>query len=227
MIKSHKLSLMGIVEAKLGLDNVDNTVSHCFPPHWSIFHNVASGCVSRIVLVWDTQLFTVDLILSDAQIMVVKLVTLAKVVFYVSCVYGHNSMVDRRRLWEAMRYVHSIIGDTPWLQLGDFNVVRQMSERLVGFDCNSALEFNSCLDFIEMDDMPFKGLLFTWSNKRGGMGHIKSKIDRVLINGPWLDAFPESETTFLAPGFSDHSFILVDVLPAVHRRRPLSSLVFG
>lgn len=86
-----------------------------------------------------------------------------------------------------MRYVHSIIGDTPWLQFGDFNVVRQMSERLVGFDCNSALEFNYRLDCIEMDDMPFKGLLFMWSNKRGGMGHIKSKLDRVLINGPgWM-----------------------------------------
>lgn len=57
---------MGIVEAKLRLDNVDNTVRHCFPPHWSVFHYAASGCVARIVLGWDTQLFTVDLVLSDA-----------------------------------------------------------------------------------------------------------------------------------------------------------------
>ncbi|KAF7127403.1 hypothetical protein RHSIM_Rhsim11G0078900 [Rhododendron simsii] len=164
MIKSHKLSLMGIMEAKLRLDNVDNTVRHCFPPHWSVFHNAAAGCVARIVLGWDTQLFTVDLVLSDAEIMVVKLVTLAKEVFYVSCVYGHNSMVDRRHLWEAMR--------------------------------------------------------------RGGMGHIKSKLDRVLINGPWLNAFSDSETTFLAPGIFYHSFILVDVLPVVRCKGPFKFFSF-
>lgn len=77
-----------------------------------------------------------------------------------------------------------------------------------------------------MDEMPFLGLLFTWSNKRGGMGNIKSKLDRVLINGSWLDAYPESETTFLAPGISDHSFILVDVLPEAHRRRPFKFFSF-
>lgn len=120
----------------------------------------------------------------------------------------------------------SIIGDVPWLQFGDFNVVRQMSERLVGFDSNFALEFNSCLDDIEMEDMTFKGMLFTWSNKRGGMGHIKSKLDRVLINGSWLDTFLESDTTFLAPGISDHSFILVNVLPEVQKRRPFKFFSF-
>ncbi|KAG5535781.1 hypothetical protein RHGRI_023523 [Rhododendron griersonianum] len=64
------------------------------------------------------------------------------------------------------------------------------------------------------------------SNKRGGGGDIKSKLDRVLINASWLDVFPESETTFLAPGISDHSFILVSVLPGISRKTPFKFFSF-
>ncbi|KAG5536987.1 hypothetical protein RHGRI_024426 [Rhododendron griersonianum] len=105
-------------------------------------------------------------------------------------------MVDRRVLWADMKSLAPAIGDAPWLQLGDLNVVRRLLERLVGFDNSASLEFNSCLDDICMDDMPFKGLWFTWSNKRGGLGNIKSKMDRVLVNGSWLDAFLKNQRLF-------------------------------
>lgn len=120
-----------------------------------------------------------------------------------------------------MKSLVPVIEDAPWLQLGDFNVVRRLSEWLVGFDNSASLEFNSCLD-----DMPFEGLWFTWSNKRGDLGNIRSKLDRVLVNGSWLDAFPESETIFLAPGISDHSFILVSIFPVTPKSHPFKFFSF-
>ncbi|KAG5544078.1 hypothetical protein RHGRI_016730 [Rhododendron griersonianum] len=172
------------------------TMKHCFPSHWSFLHNAAPGCVVRIVLAWDAQLFKVDVIFSSSQLIVVKVLNVDQLIFYISCVYGHNLMVDRRVLWADMKSLAPAIGDAPWLQLGDLNVVRRLLERLVGFDNSASLEFNSCLDDICMDDMPFKGLWFTWSNKRGGLGNIKSKMDRVLVNGSWLDAFLKNQRLF-------------------------------
>ncbi|KAF7139592.1 hypothetical protein RHSIM_Rhsim07G0073000 [Rhododendron simsii] len=53
-------------------------------------------------------------------------------------------LIDRRVLWADMKSLAPVIGDTPWLQLGEFNVVRRLSEWLVGFDNSASLEFNSC-----------------------------------------------------------------------------------
>lgn len=41
-----------------------------------------------------------------------------------------------------MRFLHSTIGDLPWVQMGDFNVVLRSSERVGHFD---ASEFRNCL----------------------------------------------------------------------------------
>ncbi|KAG5543301.1 hypothetical protein RHGRI_016135 [Rhododendron griersonianum] len=100
------------------------------PP--GVLHNAEQGSVARILLAWDPQIFQVDLIFSSPQIIVVKVLMEDKHLFHVSCIYGHNSVLDRRRLWDDMRSLASIIGDTPWLQFGDFNVVKRLSERLEG-----------------------------------------------------------------------------------------------
>ncbi|KAH7845446.1 hypothetical protein Vadar_002057 [Vaccinium darrowii] len=220
MIRTHKLGLVGVVEAKLRLENVANTVRRCFPAQWSYAHNGIPGRVARILVGWDSQLLKVDVIHTSSQLLLTKVTMVDTRVFYASWVYGQNLSGDRRSLWGEMFSLASSIGTTPWIQLGDFNVVRRRSERVVGFDVGAATEFSACIDSIDMDDMPSKGMWFTWSNKRGGLGDVKSKLDRTLINSTWMDSFPESETTFLPPGVSDHCFILMDILPSVPRRIP-------
>lgn len=110
--------------------------------------------------------------------------------------------------------------------MGDYSVVRKVNERMVGFDSSAALEFNDCLHDLEMDDMPARGFWYTWSNKRGGLSDNKSKLDRAVVNGQWMDDFPESEACFLAPGVSDHCKIMVSILPAVALRRPFEFFSF-
>lgn len=85
-------------------------------------------------------------------------------------------MIERRVLWSEMRYVFAVIGSSAWIQLGDFNIVRSAFERLVGYDAADSDEFNFCLMDIEQDNMPSKGLWFTWSNKRNGLGRINEMV---------------------------------------------------
>lgn len=114
-----------------------------------------------------------------------------------------------------MRTIANSVGK---IQMGDFNTVRSASERIVGFDSNVAADFNQCLADIMHDDLPAKGFWFTWTNKRGGLGDNKSRIDRVISNNQWLVSFPACEASFLAPGMSDHCPMVLTVLPCLHRK---------
>lgn len=68
---------------------------------------------------------------------------------------------------------------------------------MYGFDHSTASEFNDCLHALELDDLTTKGFWFTWTNKRGGLGDNKSKLDSAMVNASWLSAYPNSEAWFL------------------------------
>ncbi|KAH7864398.1 hypothetical protein Vadar_029181 [Vaccinium darrowii] len=148
--------------------------------------------------------------------------------FYISVVYGFNKPVERRLLWNDLRTLYGLLGSDAWLLLGDFNSIRTLSDRVgsVSFDGIAAHEFNSCLEDIDMEDMASKGFLFTWTNRRGGLGFVKSRIDRALINSRWQVQYPESEAVFQAPGMSDHCPIVVTILRQQSRRIPFKFFNF-
>lgn len=51
--------------------------------------------------------------------------------------------------------------------------------------------------------MMFHGPLYTWFNKRDE-GMILKKLDRVLMNDSWAQAYPQSYSVFESGGISDH-----------------------
>lgn len=146
--------------------------------------------------------------------------------FLLFIVYGHNSTMEHRSLWQDMRAIQQRNPDRAWLQMGDFNTVRLSSERLVGFDSTAASEFNQCLYGISQDDLPVKGFWYTWTNKRGGVGDNKSKLDRVISNIDWLDSYPHAGAVFLPPGISDHCLISVTMVPPNGGRKPFKFFNF-
>lgn len=81
--------------------------------------------------------------------------------FIVTLVYGLNHAGERTILWNELRGLHGSLGSEPWLLLGDFNAVRRVNERSnsVHFDHNVVASFNSCIEDIEIDDLPTKRLL--------------------------------------------------------------------
>lgn len=227
VISANKFSLMDVVETKVRDVNLQATINLCFPRDWKAIHNFNSGPVARIILGWDSSIFQLLVVFQSEQIIVVDVLVLEdKRNFLLSVVYGHNGIRERRHLWDDMRTIFTSVGLKPWLQLGDLNEVRTSAERLVGFDCHAAAELNQCLIDISQDDMPSKGFWFTWSNKRGGGGSNKSKLDRVLVNTEWLDMFPTAEASFLAPGVSDHCLISVTMVPPNGRRKPFKFFNF-
>ena len=170
------------MEAKVRKKNLAAVCNSCFPCSWKFLDNSGSQDVARIVLGWDPCCLDLSLLYSSDQMLCVQVTCLrSQRRFYVSAC-SHNSMFSRRLLWSSMRSLFAAIGDFPWIQMGDFNVVLKSSERIGEFDHNSAAEFSQCLVDIEMEELPTRGCWFTWSNKQGGGGANMSRIDRVLVN---------------------------------------------
>lgn len=59
-------------------------------------------------------------------------------------------------------------------------------------------------------DLRFLGPLHTWTNKSPTLP-IAEKLDRLLVNQPWIENYPNNLATFLAPNFSDHSPCILDL----------------
>ncbi|XP_043697169.1 uncharacterized protein LOC122647945 [Telopea speciosissima] len=126
-------------------------------------------------------------------------------------------MEERRELWRDVITLASNIS-IPWVALGDFNVVRQQSEKLGGDPVRQEAvdNFNSFIFDTDLIDLKWKGELFTWNNRQGGSSRVCCKLDRALVNLNWMDALRSSEATFLPPGLSDHSPAVVSILDGVN-----------
>ncbi|XP_026433635.1 uncharacterized protein LOC113331064 [Papaver somniferum] len=79
----------------------------------------------------------------------------------ISFVHASYIQVFRRRLWSQLSAVDTT---TPWLIMGDFNCVLRQ-------------------------DVKKGGREFTWTNGQSGVSRILSKLDRSIINEPWLSKF--------------------------------------
>ena len=103
---------------------------------------------------------------------------------FVSFIYGSNFVKERLLLWKNLSEHKGVVGDRPWMLLGDFNTILYQNENSNCFNVKSGIgiqEFKVCMDSLDMGDINMSGLFFTWIQKRRdpGLG-ILNKIDRVM-----------------------------------------------
>lgn len=78
--------------------------------------------------------------------------------------------MDMRTLWAELISLNRSMPPSPWLALGDFNVVLHMtdcSNYYAGMAVSSKVQdFQSCVGDTGLVDIPWSGPPFTWSNRR-------------------------------------------------------------
>ena len=125
--------------------------------------------------------------------------------FAFSRIYAKCTRVGRRCLWQGMEFLSNRLS-LPWLVVGDFNVISSFDERVGGSPANvtNIEEFNSAMLNCGLSSADFDGHLFTWTN-----GTVWQRLDRVLINAQWMDAYPVTRVSHLARGRSGHASLLI------------------
>lgn len=98
-------------------------------------------------------------------------------------VYG-ESHADKDLTWDALRTLNAS-GSTPWLVSGDFNEILYAHEKQGGAARSQACmdKFRAALDECDLDDLGFKGDMFTWRNhSHRREKYIRERLDRAVAN---------------------------------------------
>ncbi|KAK1381256.1 hypothetical protein POM88_028000 [Heracleum sosnowskyi] len=130
--------------------------------------------------------------------------------FFCSVIYAENDHVIRRQLWHSLNIFSQLVGNSPWVLLGDFNAILSLTQSKGGVIGPSPVisEFKDCTMKIGVMDLHYSGVQFTWSGSPHGTGIVK-KLDRALINSAFLNKHSGAKCKFLTRGTSDHSPIVV------------------
>ncbi|VFQ95952.1 unnamed protein product [Cuscuta campestris] len=96
---------------------------------------------------------------------------------------------------------------------GYFNTVLKQDEKIGGnpVSWEEVRPFQDCLNLCGLEDLPFEGPRFTWTNNQDYDKRIYSKLDRVLGNINWMCNF-DHKVYFKERGISDHSPMIIQKL---------------
>ncbi|GJX81118.1 RNA-directed DNA polymerase, eukaryota, reverse transcriptase zinc-binding domain protein [Tanacetum coccineum] len=122
--------------------------------------------------------------------------------------------IKRRSLWNELRRIKSITTGCPWILMGDCNVTLKVEEHSAGGSrINGDMQdFVDCGNDIEVEDVNYPGLLFTWikSHPKPETSIIK-KLDRVMVNAKFLRRYGGSHARFHPFLISDHSPVVMHI----------------
>lgn len=140
---------------------------------------------------------------------------------YFTGVYGEPDPNLRRDVWDKISHDISI-NSVPWGCMGDFNEIlfQHEKEGLRPHDNRLIDDFRKFLDDNSLTDVELKGCKFTWSNNRIE-GHVREKIDRLLVNAEWLLNFPNAYVTALPAVGSDHSPLVLCMDSVCRKKKKL------
>ena len=213
LVESHALNFVCVLETRVRAHSKDR-IFNSLLLDWKLFYNYDHAMLDRIWICGNPEKVSIDVIHSMDQDMLCHVTALkGNYSFWFSVVYASNNYIDRRVLWRHLLWCEPLVGQNPWLIIGDFNTTRFISEKSGGNLMNDTTmnDFHECLFNLELADVPFLGPIFMWMNRREGENFIARKLDRCLQNECCLDMFPNAMTEVLHPGLFDHSPLVTNL----------------
>lgn len=170
------------------------------------------GMSRGLCLLWKDGL---NLRVVDCQLNVIncELNIDAKTKVCLTCMYGALANGNRDAQWDYVhQFSHTIV--TPWVLMGDLNIILCNSEKSGGIPYTQST-LDADVDFIDslrLHAIVFSGNPFTWSNKRYNSEFIQEILDMVLGNAQWTKLYPNSHIYHLTPIASDHMALKITIM---------------
>ncbi|XP_061340116.1 uncharacterized protein LOC133286684 [Gastrolobium bilobum] len=152
----------------------------------------------------------------NPQVILLRIKTPDKTPFLFSAVYANPRLERRRELWDVLRDWH-LRFEEPWLLARDFDEILSVDEKKGGapVDLGRCSEFAAALDDCQLMDMGSYGPLFTWKGpKFAHLNRVFKRLDRVVANVNWRNAYEEAVIKILPRTCSDHNPLLICLSPA-------------
>ncbi|KAG2674100.1 hypothetical protein I3760_13G119900 [Carya illinoinensis] len=187
---------------------VEPMISHSRIQVWRDRFNF-DGCASNEVvggklwLMWIEDTNLVVQAMGDQFITVRMLDNLKPI--YVTLVYAKCYYQGRRRLWNDLEMTNT--HNVPWIVVGDFNIIRNDSERRGGRPRNSVAidDFNNSIDICGLLEMQFSESSMSWCNGHINFTQSWAFLDRCFFNTSVCDEYPEAHLKYLARTSSNHA----------------------
>ncbi|KAJ9541666.1 hypothetical protein OSB04_028172 [Centaurea solstitialis] len=194
----------------------DNLVSICeyvFGSWKWVSNSSVSDLGTRILIAWDED--TVDVMVLDthAQFIHCFVKLRGQASFFITIVYGANGVIDRKQLWSGLRKAKVIMGTKPWVIMGDFNSMLFPHDGFGGCSRRnlSMDDFGACVEDVEVVDLSYTGIQYTWIQKPKGGDGLHRKLDRIMGNVEFMASFEGSRASFNPAGISDHAIGLLHI----------------
>ncbi|XP_074305622.1 uncharacterized protein LOC141640842 [Silene latifolia] len=194
---TNNVGLFGLLETRVKCSNW-NKVHNNICKEWSIFTNNSCHRGGRIWLLWNPNLFTVNVIETTPQTIFAEVMdNVSGGKFNATLVYGFNKLVERGALWAALlRYAQR--GPKPWIVLGDLN--------------------NETSHSCGLQTVKTIGAFFSWNNKQEVGSRVFSRIDRVMGNVDWCLEYDDCLANFLLEELYDHSPCIISLKEQMRKK---------
>ncbi|XP_039059754.1 uncharacterized protein LOC120203555 [Hibiscus syriacus] len=71
--------------------------------------------------------------------------------------------------------------------------------------------FRSSLEGCNFSDLGYSGRLYTWERGKFPSNNIQQRLDRIVANSHWMEAFPDFSVRRLTHTISDHCPLLINL----------------
>ncbi|XP_022041021.1 uncharacterized protein LOC110943591 [Helianthus annuus] len=131
--------------------------------------------------------------------------------------YAPNDAVLRRGVWSDLLQIRNSLPGL-WIVMGDFNEVRDSSERYNSvFVASSVDVFNNFILAADFHEYNMGGGRFTFMSDKGDK---LSKLDRVLVYGEFKNRWPIASLLALERDCSDHRPLLLSTVQSDYGHIP-------
>ncbi|XP_056688152.1 uncharacterized protein [Spinacia oleracea] len=174
-------------------------------PGWCFSSNISKHAGGRIVIGWNPNCFTVNIVSMISQLIHCQIITGSrKTSFDCTFVYAMNEARDRRVLWDDLEVISRSVGGA-WICMGDFNNVLNLTDRIGSLvRLGEVQPMRACFSNCAIEDFKTADCFYAWTNTQEGSHRVMSKIDRVVANQLWLDMFSDVVENFLPEGSFVH-----------------------
>lgn len=208
LMHHHSPSLVVLVETWVSRERTEVIVGGLGMDSWFLVDPV--GFAGGILLLWNLHIINFQKLGEGTQGVhgVVEVRAFNKS-FILSAIYASPKFHSRKLLWSDL-LSFSVNINKPWLVVGDFNEVKNKSEKQGGrnISVHRSNLYVDTMNNCNLIDLGFNGPKYTWTNNRSG-NPIYERLDRAWANSNWIESFPDHNLWHLPRVTSDHCPILL------------------